>query len=143
VNVLNNLAVVLRDQKKIDQAEATYRDALAMGRRVYGNEHPTLVAPLVGLATIAEDQNKLAEAESLSREARAIAQKALDPNHPSVRQASSTLLDVLVKEGKHDDAERVGGEMRAAYEATGDKEKLAKFDKWLATHLGPGAPATK
>ena len=65
------------------------REALAMQRKLFGNEHPTWpVAQQPGQR--ARDQDKLAEAETMHREALAMKRKLLGNEHPEVAIRSTT-----------------------------------------------------
>ena len=49
-----------------------YREALAMRRKLLGNEHPDVATTLNGLAWVLAVKGKLAEAETMYREALAM-----------------------------------------------------------------------
>src|SRR5207244_1482064 len=67
---LNNLALVLQDQRKHADAETFSREALAMNRRLYAKQdHPDLAASLNNLAGVLQAQGKYPEADKLYREA--------------------------------------------------------------------------
>ena len=66
---LNNLAVLLREQKKFEDAETLTRQGLEVVRQALGDSHPFVATSMNNLAMILEDQSKFAEAEPLYRHA--------------------------------------------------------------------------
>ena len=70
VSVLqNNLALLLKDQGKLDEAEPLFREALEVCRRTLGDSHPSTLASINNLGMLFKAQGKLIEAEPLLREA--------------------------------------------------------------------------
>jgi len=65
----NNLAKLLQDQGKLNEAEPLFREALEGRRRTLGDTHPSTLNSINNLGLLLEDQGKLNEAESLFREA--------------------------------------------------------------------------
>jgi tetratricopeptide (TPR) repeat protein len=76
------LAALLRDQGKSTEAEALWLEALAIRRKLLGDEHPDLADTLHNLASLIRDQGRLAAAQSLYREAVAIRRKRSHPALP-------------------------------------------------------------
>jgi tetratricopeptide (TPR) repeat protein len=67
---MTRLAGVLQDEGKLAEAESLFRDALAMHRRLHGDQHKTVVASLQSLAVfLKETGGDLNEAEQLLRDA--------------------------------------------------------------------------
>jgi serine/threonine protein kinase/tetratricopeptide (TPR) repeat protein len=104
ISSLNNLGLVLRDGGKKTEAEKVIREALAMAREIFGNDHPDTGVSLKNLASVLRDQGKLAEAERSARESVAAHKKVSGMFHPSTVSTLSLLLDILRREGKLDDA---------------------------------------
>jgi tetratricopeptide (TPR) repeat protein len=52
---MNNLALVLRDQGKYEQAEEMYRRALRLWETVLGKEHPFTLTGMDNLAVLLRD----------------------------------------------------------------------------------------
>src|SRR5438309_6583898 len=92
---LNNVAVVLHLQGKLGEAETMYGQALAMRRRLEGNEHLQVANSLNNLAAVLRDQGKLADAESMQREALAIERKLLGNEHATVATSLGLLASAL------------------------------------------------
>jgi len=67
-----------------DQAEALHREALAIRRRLFGNESAEVAASLHGLARVFEADHNTGKAEPLYREALAIRRKVLGNEHVDV-----------------------------------------------------------
>jgi tetratricopeptide (TPR) repeat protein len=74
-DTLLELGCVLRDEGKRAEAETNLTEAVAMRRRLFGNEHPDLANSLHFLAEVWFRQGKVVEAETASREALAIHSK--------------------------------------------------------------------
>jgi hypothetical protein len=49
---LNNLGMVLEKQGKLPEAEAMHREALEMGRKLLGSEHPDVAICLGNLSSV-------------------------------------------------------------------------------------------
>jgi hypothetical protein len=55
---VNNLASVLSDQGKYEQAEEMHRQALGLSETVLGEEYPFTLTSMNNLATVLRDQGK-------------------------------------------------------------------------------------
>jgi len=58
------LGWVLEDEGKYDEAERSYREALAIDRRAYGDQHPSVALPLSGLAGLLAAKGDYTAAEA-------------------------------------------------------------------------------
>src|SRR5262249_57565507 len=56
--VLNNLASLCHNQRKLAEAEALYQRALAIRRQAYGSHHPMVAQSLNNLASLYPDLGK-------------------------------------------------------------------------------------
>ena len=84
---LNELAQLLQDQGKLDEAAPLMRQALAIFKKVHGEEHPNVANTLHNLALLLRNQDPdSAEAARLGKQALAIAEKTLDPDHPYLQE---------------------------------------------------------
>ena len=88
---LDTLALVLRDQARLAEAEASHREALAMQRKLLGTQHPDIAGSLNNLAQVLRDHGRLTEAETMLRDALAMRRKLLGDEHP---EAAASLFDL-------------------------------------------------
>jgi tetratricopeptide (TPR) repeat protein len=102
---LNNLAVLLREANRLDEAEALFRRALAIGENSMGPDHPTVATRLNNLAALLHDTNRLGDAEPLYRRALAIHEKTLGHDDPSVAHDLNNLAALLGKTNRIAEAE--------------------------------------
>ncbi len=100
------LALVLRSQNRINEAEPLYRSILAEQRRTLPEDHSDLAATLNNLAYLLKTRGAHAEAEVHYREALSIVQAVYGPDHPDVLMFISNLASVLFEQNKIDEAEQ-------------------------------------
>jgi tetratricopeptide (TPR) repeat protein len=81
---LNNLAVLLDDLGRTDEAETLYREALVAIEKAYGESSDFASGILGNLAQILSGKGDGVGADSLFRRALAIDQDAFGPDHPTV-----------------------------------------------------------
>jgi len=98
------MARVYRALCDYDKAEALHRQALAMRKQLWGNEHAEVADSLQGLAHTLETHGRAPEAEPLYREALAIRGKVFGPEHPDVAASLNGLASSLESQGKFDEA---------------------------------------
>jgi len=79
---LNNLAVCLKKQQKLDEAEKLYRRALAGQERRLGPQHPDTLESVSNLAVLLKKHKKKKEAERFFRRAMLGRDIQLGGNHP-------------------------------------------------------------
>src|SRR5207253_3206531 len=97
---------VLRDQKKLTEAEAILREALAICRKKWGADTAQVVLYLDPLAGVLKEENNFTEAEVLYREAIAIHRKRKDEYLKTYfRHTVNGLAGVLLAQGKLDELE--------------------------------------
>jgi tetratricopeptide (TPR) repeat protein len=110
----NNLAVLLKEQRRYPEAESLYRQAIEINKTPFGTDHPRVVAAaynnLARLlneegALVLNGQDKFAEGESLIRQAIEITEKALGKEHYTIAFEYSTLALLLENEHKYAEAE--------------------------------------
>src|SRR5262249_50216544 len=102
-----NVASCLTGQGKYVQAQPLYDKALAIRRRVLGEEHPDTAASYNDLARNLQAQGNLAEAESDFQRALQIRRKVLGEQHPLTHATSNFLALELWQQGKHREAARM------------------------------------
>src|SRR5262249_13244211 len=71
----------LREKGEDENTRALCRQALAMGGKLYGDEHPSIGENLHDFAVLLYLEGEYAEAEKTERQAIDIFQKALEPGH--------------------------------------------------------------
>lgn len=91
---LCTLGWLLREQRRLSEADAVYRDALASVEAAAGPLHPGLGYPLCGLAAAKVRQGEFAEAEALLSRARDLWDMAGRPE--MVSAVRETLTDLYV-----------------------------------------------
>ena len=102
---INNLALLLQSQGKLEEAEPLYRDALAGYKARFGEEDPRTLTVMDNLALLSYNRGRLGEAESLLRGALEGRRKALGTDHPDTLSSMNNLASVLQDEGKLAEAE--------------------------------------
>ena len=65
---LSDLAMLLREQGRLSEADPLAREAFAMRRKILGNENPDTVTSLNALIDVLQREGKSAEADNLRRE---------------------------------------------------------------------------
>ncbi|CAG2008871.1 unnamed protein product [Fusarium graminearum] len=62
IMAMNNLAITLGDQGKLDEAASMEKEVLEKRQRILGDEHPDTIRAMNNLAAMLRDQGKLDEA---------------------------------------------------------------------------------
>ncbi|MBE0544939.1 MAG: tetratricopeptide repeat protein [Verrucomicrobia bacterium] len=101
----NSIGTVYWELGDYDKAAAMQRQALAIQRMLFGNEHPSVAASLLNLALALRNQQKLAESEATFRESLAMSRKLLGNEHPAVARVLNDLGSLLTGELKDDEPE--------------------------------------
>ncbi|MCB1032478.1 MAG: serine/threonine protein kinase, partial [Acidobacteria bacterium] len=109
---LNDLALVLRQQGRLDESEALLRRALSYRPARKGEENLELQI-VNNLATLLQDQGRYEEAEPLFRQALEAKRRLLGEDHPSVARALNNLALLLLHRKAFDEAEEMLGEALA------------------------------
>ncbi|HSY17854.1 MAG TPA: tetratricopeptide repeat protein [Candidatus Acidoferrales bacterium] len=107
VTTLKFQAANLDAQGNSSGEEATLYRLVAVQRKLFGDEHPSLAQSLNTLALVLRNEGKLAEAEPVRREALAMQRKLLGAESTEVATTLSNLGELLVAENKLDEAESV------------------------------------
>jgi tetratricopeptide (TPR) repeat protein len=120
--LLNSAGSYLEGRAAHAEAEPLFREALAIGEKTLGREHPNVVAVLNNLANLLRDTGRHAEAEPLIREALAISEKSLGREHPEIAIRLNVLALLLRQTGRHTEAEQLYREAIAISEKTSRRE---------------------
>jgi tetratricopeptide (TPR) repeat protein len=121
-----NLALVLHDLGKLDEAAAEVRAVVTGRQRVLGPDHPDTLVSRGNLAIVLRDLGRLDEAEAEVRAVLAARRRMLGPDHPDSLVSRGNLALVLHDLGRLDEAE---AEVRAVLQ---NRQRV----------LGPDHPAT-
>lgn len=111
---LDNLAVVYRNTKKFDQAEALYKRAIPLWEKLSGPEDSDTATSINNLAALYYYERKYAEAEPLFVRSLAIREKTLGANHPEVINNANNLILVYRALKKTSEAEEISKKFAGA-----------------------------
>lgn len=111
---LDNLAVVYRNTKKFDQAEALYKRAIPLWEKLAGPEDSDTATSINNLAALYYYERKYAEAEPLFVRSLAIREKTLGVNHPEVINNANNLILVYRALKKTSEAEEISKKFAGA-----------------------------
>lgn len=109
-----NLAMLLQDQGKLDEARPLLEEDLAEARHRSGDDHPDTLAALLNCASLLIELGELDAAERLQRECLARSQRVFGPNHRKTLRAMGALAAILRTADRADEAESL---LRAALAA--------------------------
>ena len=109
---LDNLAVILRNQKKLVEAKPYSLEALRIRRKALNPGDPDLAKNLQNLSVILRDQGKYAESEELTGEALGIYKKAFSPGNPAITKTLISLGKLKKLQKKPTEAEPLFREAR-------------------------------
>ncbi|HEV8237740.1 MAG TPA: serine/threonine-protein kinase [Thermoanaerobaculia bacterium] len=105
VHALSNLAVLYRDEGKLDQAAVLFEEMIAWQEKTLGPEHSDVIANVNNVADLYRMVGRYAKAEALFQRALAVNIKVMGPEHPRVATTLSNLAMVYRLEGKYRQAE--------------------------------------
>jgi tetratricopeptide (TPR) repeat protein/CHAT domain-containing protein len=97
---MNNLAVLMRAQGKLAEAESLYKEALAIHQQLFKGHHPDVAASLNNLAGLYQARGRLAEAEPLYKEALAMRQQLYKEDHPAIATSLNNLASLYEAQGQ-------------------------------------------
>ncbi|NEP09222.1 MAG: tetratricopeptide repeat protein [Symploca sp. SIO2C1] len=104
-NSFNNLAIIYSDKRRYSEAEILYLEALAIWRRLLGDNHINIVQTLNNLAYIYEKQGRYKESETLYVEALDIRESLLGSEHLDVALSLNNLGGIYTSQGRYKEAE--------------------------------------
>ncbi|WP_230966804.1 tetratricopeptide repeat protein [Nostoc commune] len=79
---MNNLAGLYKSTKRYSEAEPLFQQALALWKRLLGDNHPNVATSLNNLAGLYKSTKRYSEAEPLYQQALEICEQALGVGHP-------------------------------------------------------------
>ena len=107
VTSINNLATMLHDAGKLEEAEALFREALQARRATVGDKDPATITSVNNLGMLLQDRSqqmqdpgRLDEAEQLLREALGARREALGGSHPETLDSMFNLGRLLQERGR-------------------------------------------
>jgi len=101
----NQRGVLEYTRNQDDQAEADFRQALAIWRKVYGNQHQFVGLGYSQLASVYIDRKDYPTAEVMCRKALAIYAAVISENHINTATTHVKLGRILLRESRFQDAE--------------------------------------
>ena len=101
----DDLAQLLRDTNRFDEAESLMRQAMKIRVAAFGEQHPNVAESLNTLAILLQQTNRFEEAESLVRQALKIRVAAFGEQHPNVAESLNTLAILLQQTNRFEEAE--------------------------------------
>lgn len=104
------LALARRQQGRLDEAAALYREALPQLRSSLGQHHPDTVSAENNYAALLLHQGRYERAAEQFQRIKEINRTLYDPDHPLVITARNNRATMLARQGDHETAE---GEFRA------------------------------
>ncbi|KAL6249467.1 hypothetical protein RBB50_003320 [Rhinocladiella similis] len=104
---LNNLALMLQDQVKYEEAETMYQRALVGYEKVLGPDHASTLRTVNNLSRLYNGQGKLKEAKKMYERAQARYEKVLGPDHTSTLLTVNNLGELYTDQGKLKEAEKI------------------------------------
>ena len=123
---LVGLASLELRQKRLDAAAQLAGEALQVVERLYGAEHPELIAPLNLIAQVRCLQERFAEAEPLFRRSLELSERFLGLTHPDTARIHRSFGDFMFQTGRYAAAEQI----------------YRKAGAVLLAELGPDHPQT-
>ncbi len=102
--VWNLLGLYAEKLGEYHEARELHEQALAIVRKVYGEEHPSVAASLTGLAAVLQALGDYDRARQLHEQALAIRRKLYGEEHPDVATSLNNLAAVLQALGDYDRA---------------------------------------
>jgi tetratricopeptide (TPR) repeat protein len=115
---LNNLATVLADQHKYDEATLLHTESLALREELYGRISPNTMVTLLNLGHVQVGQGLLAEAEASLRDAIDLGEKIFGKEHPRTASAYLQLAKVHIQQKRFQAGLDLAGEGIAILERT-------------------------
>lgn len=91
---MNNLAVVYREQGRLDEAEAMQRRALQSQQDALGPHHPSIANTLKNLALVLERRGQPDAARDAAQRAHQLAKETLGHHHPQTKEIADILKSI-------------------------------------------------
>jgi tetratricopeptide (TPR) repeat protein len=102
---LNQQVIQLYQQGKYNEAIPLAEQALAIRKKVLGDNHLDTATSLNNLALLYESQGRYSEAEPLYKQALTISKQQLGDNHPLTASSLNNLAGLYYSQGRYSEAE--------------------------------------
>jgi len=132
----SNLAIVLVELKRTDEAVAQLAIAIAIQEKLLGPDNPTLATALGLSGSLLAMNGKPALGLAPLERAVALRTKAGLPCDPNMCYWLARAL--IATGGDQKRAQQLTADARAAFIATGNPEAIAELDAWVAARQKPG-----
>lgn len=103
----NNLGALYWHLARYEDAERSYRSALASQRALHGDRHPSVATTLGNLAVVVKSAGRIDEAEPLYEEALEIFRHAYGESHPLIANTLNNIARLHEARGNLEPAERL------------------------------------
>ena len=103
--LLGRTGYYLDKRAQHSEAEPLLQNALAMRKKLLGDEHPSVATSLNDLATLYEKKGLYSEAEPLFQEALTMRKRLLGNEHYDIAQSLNNLAGLYVNRGRYNEAE--------------------------------------
>ncbi len=97
-------ANTLYQQRRYQEAEGVYKEALKVAEDTFGPDHPNVAISLNNLAELYISKGNYSEIEPLYKRALEIVEKALGPDHPDVAISLRNLAELYYNQGRYAEA---------------------------------------
>ncbi len=132
--ILSNLGALYQTQGRYDQAEASFKQALRMREKLFGQDHPNVAQVLNNLAALNTERDRYVDALLLYQRALTIQRKALGNAHPDVGMTLHNLAALYLSQGRLADAEKLAQEAVNIWQRAGSNDS-AKQQAAALTNL--------
>ena len=105
--LLHNRGVSLQSRGDLPEARRLIAEALAITRKVFGQQHPNALYHLLGLTTIERTLGNVEASEKGLQEAFDLVRLSYPDDHPDVLRVMNHLEHLRTKQGDHEDAEEL------------------------------------
>lgn len=141
--MMNNVALVLQAEGKLDESRKLHEETLALRQKVLHENHPRITSSLNNLASVLMDEGDLEEAERLFHESLEMKRRLLGEDHPKTLDAIHNLALVIGKRGGWKRQRQITKELLDARRATqGDDhpDTIQSINFWMALSESLGNP---
>jgi serine/threonine-protein kinase len=101
---LNNLAILLQEDGRLDEADVLFREAVGLIDEVLGEQHPFMAYTLNGYSGVHQDRGEYDQAEADLRRALEIGRAVFPPEHPFIAVVLHNLGGLFDAMEAYDDA---------------------------------------